>query len=151
MRNVSIIRCLDYNIRLCNELHWLSNEYWYFGRISLGLLISSKLLYGLKMSDSKILCSVKIGQVSISIPSMFIFDFCEEMKLSCWYTCDRWRLSRLWRIFEMQRCAPLSLPYHLDNESTSHIIWFGLSTTEKVYPRSSCAQFCTMEIHKNIE
>ena len=39
------------------------------------LLISSKLLYRLKISASKILFSVKIGRVSILIPSMFIFWF----------------------------------------------------------------------------
>ena len=63
------------------------------------LLISSKLLSGLKISASKILSSVKIGWVSILIPSMFIFNFREEMESSRWYACGWWRLLRSWRIF----------------------------------------------------
>ena len=111
------------------------------------LLISSKLLSGLKMSASKILCSMKIGQLSISIPSMLTFDFCEEMKSSRWYYCGRWCLSQSWRIFEMQKCATISLLYLIGDASTSHIIWYCLFKTAKVYPRNSCTHRCTMGIH----
>ena len=38
-----------------------------------------------KYHPKNILCSVKIGRVSITTPSMFIIDFHEEMKLSRWY------------------------------------------------------------------
>ena len=110
------------------------------------LQISSKLLSGLKMSASKILCSMKIGELSISLPSMLTFDFCEDMKSSRWYACCWWRLSQSWRLFEMQGCATISLPYCLYNDSTSHIIRFGLCTTAKLYPRSSFDQRCIMEI-----
>ena len=47
----------------------------------------------------------------------------------------------------MQKCDTISLPYRLDNVSTSHIIRFGMCTTEKVCPRIYFAQRCTMEIH----
>ena len=62
-----------------NFMGWVTRT-GILGELAYVLIISSKLLSWLKISASKILCSVKIVRVSISIPSMFIFDFCEEMK-----------------------------------------------------------------------
>ena len=102
------------------------------------LLTSSKILSQLKILASKILRYVNIGQVSISIPSIFVLYFREEIKSSPCYSFGQWFLSQSWRIFELQKCAILSLKYCLDSSSTSHIIWFGLCTTARLYHRSSC-------------